>query len=74
MFGLGGIFTEALKDVTFRVAPLTREDALEMIDEIKTKKLLGEFRGISRSGQRMLWPKRLWVLEIWESSTIPSPR
>jgi len=45
MFGLGGIFTEALKDVSFRVAPLTKEDALEMIDEIKTKKLLGEFRG-----------------------------
>ncbi|PKN52953.1 MAG: carboxylate--amine ligase [Deltaproteobacteria bacterium HGW-Deltaproteobacteria-13] len=45
MFGLGGIFTEALKDVTFRVAPLTQEDALEMIDEIKTKKLLGAFRG-----------------------------
>jgi succinyl-CoA synthetase beta subunit len=45
MFGLGGIFTEALKDVTFRVAPLTKEDALEMIDEIKTNKLLGEFRG-----------------------------
>ena len=45
MFGLGGIFTEALKDVTFRVAPLTKDDALEMIDEIKTKKLLGEFRG-----------------------------
>ena len=45
MFGLGGIFTEALKDVTFRVAPLSKEDALEMIDEIKTNKLLGEFRG-----------------------------
>jgi acetyl-CoA synthetase (ADP-forming) len=45
MFGLGGIFTEALKDVTFRIAPLSMEDALEMIDEIKTKKLLGEFRG-----------------------------
>jgi acetyl-CoA synthetase (ADP-forming) len=45
MFGLGGIFTEALKDVTFRVAPLSMEDALEMIDEIKTKILLGEFRG-----------------------------
>jgi len=44
-FGLGGIFTEALQDVTFRVAPLSQEDALEMIDEIKTKKLLGEFRG-----------------------------
>ena len=45
MFGLGGIFTEALKDVTFRVAPLSKEDALEAIDEIKTKKLLGKFRG-----------------------------
>jgi acetyl-CoA synthetase (ADP-forming) len=45
MFGLGGIFTEALQDVTFRVAPLSKEDALEMIDEIKTKKILGEFRG-----------------------------
>jgi len=45
MFGLGGIFTEALKDVTFRVTPLSKEDALEMIDEIKTKKMLGEFRG-----------------------------
>lgn len=45
MFGLGGIFTEALKDVTFRVAPLTKNDAFEMMDEIKTKKLLGEFRG-----------------------------
>jgi acetyl-CoA synthetase (ADP-forming) len=45
MFGLGGIFTEALRDVTFRVAPLSMEDALEMINEIKTKKLLGKFRG-----------------------------
>ena len=45
MFGLGGILTEALKDVTFRVAPLSKQDALEMIDEIKTKKLLDEFRG-----------------------------
>jgi acetyl-CoA synthetase (ADP-forming) len=45
MFGLGGILTEALKDVTFRVAPLSKLDALEMIDEIKTKKLLDEFRG-----------------------------
>lgn len=45
MFGLGGVFTEALKDVTFRVAPLSKEDAMEMINEIKTKKLLGEFRG-----------------------------
>lgn len=45
MFGLGGIFTEALNDVSFRIAPLRENDALEMIDEIKTQKILQEFRG-----------------------------
>ncbi len=45
MFGLGGIFTEVLKDVTFRVAPFTRAEALEMMDEIRSRNLLGEFRG-----------------------------
>ena len=45
MFGLGGIFTEVLKDVSFRVAPITEFDAEEMISEIKTSKLLDEFRG-----------------------------
>lgn len=45
MFGLGGIFTEVLRDVTFRVAPLERADAYEMMEEIRAKKLLGEFRG-----------------------------
>ncbi|MFZ2633877.1 MAG: acetate--CoA ligase family protein [Desulfosalsimonadaceae bacterium] len=45
MFGLGGIFTEALADVCFRLAPLTVQDAEEMITGIKSKKLLGPFRG-----------------------------
>ncbi len=45
MFGLGGIFTEVLNDVSFRVAPISEIDAMEMIGEIKTKKLLDEFRG-----------------------------
>lgn len=45
MFGLGGIFTEALKDVSFRVAPLTEDDAREMIGEIRAAKLLDAFRG-----------------------------
>ena len=45
MLGLGGVFTEALADVTFRVAPLTQSDALEMIDEIKSKRILEAFRG-----------------------------
>ncbi len=45
MFGIGGVFTEVLKDVSFRVAPLTELDALEMIDEIRMRKILDEFRG-----------------------------
>jgi len=45
MFGLGGIFTEAMKDVTFRVAPLNREDAEEMLLELTSGQLLDEFRG-----------------------------
>ncbi|MFA6222474.1 MAG: acetate--CoA ligase family protein [Desulfomonilaceae bacterium] len=46
MFGLGGIFAEALEDVSFRVAPLENKDALEMMNEIRARKLLGAFRGM----------------------------
>jgi acyl-CoA synthetase (NDP forming) len=45
MFGLGGIFVEILKDVAFRVVPLEKNDASEMIKEIKGKKLLEGYRG-----------------------------
>lgn len=44
MFGLGGIFVEILKDVTFRIAPITREDAYEMITKIKAYPLLKGYR------------------------------
>src|SRR5664279_2672410 len=45
MFGLGGIFTEALDDVAFRIAPLFDAQADALLDEIKSSKLLGDFRG-----------------------------
>ena len=45
MFGLGGIFVEILKDVSLRVTPITRDDALEMIQEIKSFKILAGARG-----------------------------
>ncbi|MDD5475693.1 MAG: acetate--CoA ligase family protein [Syntrophales bacterium] len=45
MFGLGGIFTEIMEDVTFRVAPLSRWDANDMMEDIRAKKILGAFRG-----------------------------
>ncbi len=46
MFGLGGIFTEILGDVTFRPAPLSETDAAEMIREIKGNKILDAVRGM----------------------------
>jgi acetyltransferase len=45
MFGLGGIYVEALKDVTFRVAPLTRADAEAMIREVRAFPILQGLRG-----------------------------
>jgi acyl-CoA synthetase (NDP forming) len=45
MFGLGGIFVEVLKDVAMRVCPITKEDAMEMIQEIKGFPMLTGLRG-----------------------------
>ncbi|MEE9525228.1 MAG: acetate--CoA ligase family protein [Candidatus Woesearchaeota archaeon] len=47
MFGLGGIFTEVLKDVSFRIAPIDKQQAEEMIDEIKANQILKGTRGTS---------------------------
>lgn len=45
MFGLGGIFTEVLRDVTFRIAPLELRDAREMLQEVRAYPVLAGLRG-----------------------------
>ncbi len=54
MFGLGGIFTEILKDISFRLAPLEKRDALEMMQDIKAHKILDAIRGMEPADKDML--------------------
>jgi acyl-CoA synthetase (NDP forming) len=54
MFGLGGIYVEVLKDVVFRIAPITGQDATEMIESIKTINLLRGARGEKPSDLKAL--------------------
>lgn len=54
MYGLGGIFTELYKDVTFRIVPIELYDAKQMVEEIKGKKLLEGFRNIPANKQLVI--------------------
>lgn len=54
MFGLGGIFTEILKDISFRRAPLKKRDALDMMHEIKGHKILEAVRGMEAADKKIL--------------------
>ena len=75
MFGLGGIFVEILKDVTFRIAPFSEDEALDMMKEIRGYKVLRGARGekprdlkalaeaISRLSQ-LVWDFRDYIKEV----------
>jgi acyl-CoA synthetase (NDP forming) len=54
MFGLGGVFVEVFRDVSFRIAPITLDDALEMISEIQSKQILEGYRGQKPVDKRAL--------------------
>ena len=45
MFGIGGVLTEVLEDIVFRIAPLTIADSMDMVTEIRGKKIVERFRG-----------------------------
>lgn len=67
MFGIGGVFTEAFADVAFRLAPLTENDASEMLTEIQGKALLGDFRGEKAVRQDELIQTLLGLSRIGET-------
>lgn len=54
MFGMGGIFVEVLKDVTFRVAPISVDEALEMMGEIRAAPILAGVRGEAERDRKAL--------------------
>ncbi len=72
MFGLGGIFTEAIGDVVFRLAPLSENEAEKMINEITANKLLDNFRGEKAPDKAALIKTLLGLSRI--SSEIPEIR
>ena len=68
MCGIGGIFTELYKDVTFRVIPIDRYNAEQMVEEIKGKKLLEGFRNI-KANKKLVIDLLLKVSKIGEELT-----
>lgn len=54
MCGIGGIFTELYKDVTFRIIPIDKYDSEQMIEEIKGKKLLEGFRNMKANKELVI--------------------
>ena len=70
MFGMGGIYAEALADVSFRLAPLSPADAEEMINEVRAARLLAGLRGAARADRAALVDALLRV--GWLAHACPS--
>lgn len=68
MFGLGGIFVEIMKDVSFRIVPLTKRDATEMIHDIKGFPVLQGYRGMEPASLAHLEEMLLKVSEFAEKN------
>jgi len=64
MFGIGGIMVEVLKDVVFRVLPITPYSARNMVNEIKSVKLLNGFRGKPPLDRKAIQRLLLTISEI----------
>ena len=67
MFGLGGVLVEVLKDVSFRIVPVTKFDASEMLREIKGYPLLTGYRGTSPASTEALEELIVKVSQFVES-------
>jgi acyl-CoA synthetase (NDP forming) len=70
MFGLGGVWVEVLKDVSFRIVPLARRDANEMIKEIKGYRLLEGYRGSEPANIAVLEDMLLKVSDFMEKTSV----
>ncbi len=70
MFGLGGILVEVLKDVSFRLIPITEADALEMMDELKGSRILDGVRGYPKVDRNALSRFLVKVSEFAEKHNI----
>lgn len=70
MFGMGGIYAEALADVSFRLAPLSRVDAEEMLSEVRSARLLNGLRGAPAADREALIDTLLRV--SWLAHSCPA--
>ncbi|KUK53547.1 MAG: Acetyl-CoA synthetase I (NDP forming), beta subunit [Desulfotomaculum sp. 46_296] len=68
MFGLGGVFTEIFEDVTFRLIPITRKDAFEMLESVKGSMLLEGYRGKPPADRESLVEALLKVSKLVEDN------